>query len=161
MANLRLVLMALGLFGLSALVGASIYDGVVLAPNLGGGPAGLEHGRLFMSRANPGTLFRVLSPATQLLLLAALIAAWRLQQCRWLLLGALVAILLADVITFTFHYPRNHLLLGSPLTTDPAVLATAAREWARGNLVRIALVIAAWLSTLLAFGRAFALLKSG
>jgi hypothetical protein len=159
MATLRLVLIVLGLFALSALLGASIYDGVVLAPNLRGGPAGLEHGRLFMSRANPGTLFRVLSPATQLLLLAALIAAWRLQQCRWLLLGALIAILLADVITFTFHYPRNRLLFGSPLTTDPALLAAAAREWAWGNLVRIALVIAAWLSTLLAFGRAFSIFK--
>ena len=159
MATLRLVLIVLGLFALSALLGASLYDQVVLAPNLQGGPADLEHGRLFLSRANPGTLFRVLSPATQLLLLAALIAAWRLQQCRWLLLGALIAILLADVITFTFHYPRNHMLLGSPLTTDPALLATAAREWAWGNLVRIALVIAAWLSTLLTFGRAFSLLK--
>ncbi len=159
MTNLRLVLSVLGLFALSALLGASIYDAVVLAPNLQGGPTGLEHGRLFMSRANPGTLFRVLSPITQLLLLAALIAAWRLPQCRWPLLGALIAILLADVITFTFHYPRNHLLFGSPLTTDPAVLSTAARQWVWGNLVRVALVTLAWIGTLVASGRAFAMLK--
>jgi hypothetical protein len=42
----NLLLLAAGI-----LLGGSLYDAVVLAPNLRGGPAGLEHGRLFMARS--------------------------------------------------------------------------------------------------------------
>ena len=59
------------LLSTGALFGASLYDTVVLAPNLRGGPQGLEHGRLFLSRATPGNLFRVAAPLAQVLLLAA------------------------------------------------------------------------------------------
>jgi hypothetical protein len=33
-----------------------------------------------------------------------------MQRARWLLAAALVALALADVITFSFHYPRNEVL---------------------------------------------------
>lgn len=150
--QIELVLTALALAGLSILLGGSVYDATVLAPNLRGGSAGLEHGRLFMSRATPATLFRVASPATQLLLVASLVATWRIERCRWLIAGALLSLVVADVITFTFHYPRNHLMFDSPTTADPDALATAAKQWAIGNLVRVALVLCSWLCMLLAFG---------
>ena len=55
----------LSLLSVGALFGASLYDAVVLAPNLRGGPTGLEHGWLFMTRATPANLFRIAAPATQ------------------------------------------------------------------------------------------------
>jgi hypothetical protein len=76
MVTLQLVVTGLAFLGLSSLFGASLYDTVVMAPNLKGGPAGLEHGRLFMSNATPANLFRLLSPATQVLLVAAVVANW-------------------------------------------------------------------------------------
>ena len=152
MAQLELLVTTLALVGLSILLGASMYDAAVLAPNLRGGPDGLEHGRLFMSRATPANLFRVASPATQILLVVTLIATWRIEQCRWMIGGALVSLILADVITFTFHYPRNHLMFDSPTTADPAALDVAAKQWAVGNFVRVALVLLSWLGALFALG---------
>src|SRR5262245_26131888 len=150
MSTLRLIITGAALLGASALFGASLYDAVVLAPNLRGGPTGLEHGRLFMSTATPANLLRILSPATQLLLLVAVVANWTSPQYRWPLVCALLLVILGDVITFTYHYPRNHLMFDAPLTVEPERLSLAARQWAKANLLRVALVFACWLGTLIA-----------
>jgi hypothetical protein len=153
MSTLRLIVTGAALLGAGALFGASLYDAVVLAPNLRGGPTGLEHGRLFMSAATPANLFRILSPATQLLLLVAVAANWASPERRWPLVGALLALVLGDVITFTVHYPRNHLMFDAPLAVDPERLSLAAQQWAAANLLRVALVLGCWLGTLIALMR--------
>ena len=153
MSTLQLIVTGAALLGTSALLGASLYDAVVLAPNLRGGPAGLEHGRLFMRAATPANLFRILSPATQVLVLIAVGANWSSPQRRWPLAAALLALVISDVITFTYHYPRNHLMFDAPLTVEPDRLNLASREWAAANLVRIALVLCGWLATVLALMR--------
>jgi hypothetical protein len=150
MMQIELVVATLALAGLSILLGGSVYDAAVLAPNLRGGPDGLEHGRLFMSHATPANLFRVAAPVTQGLLVVALITTWHIGPCRWLVGGALLSLVLADVITFTVHYPRNRLMFEAPTTKDPGELATAARQWAVGNVVRVVLVLCSWTGALLA-----------
>jgi uncharacterized membrane protein len=95
----------------------------------------------------------VAAPAAQLLLAASVLASWRLEECRWLLASAFVCLIVANVITLKFHYPRNRLLFESPATTDAEVLAVAAREWGAGNLVRVVLVAGGWAATLLALVR--------
>ena len=132
------------LTGLSALLGASLYDAVVLAPNLQTGPQGLEHGRLFLSRATPARLFRVLSPMTQVLLLSATAALWTREPARWLVGAALLAIVACDVITFRYHYPRNRLMFTAPLDVPAARLLTAARQWRAGNFIRVLLIFVGW-----------------
>jgi uncharacterized membrane protein len=126
------------------LLGAAVYESVVLAPNLQGAPASLEHARGFYHVTNPGVFFRVLSPATQLFLLVALVCNWKpTPGTRWRLAGALVLAILGDVITFTFHYPRNAILFSAPLTNTSADLDRVAEEWAMGNYVRIVLILTA------------------
>ncbi len=142
--NLRLVSAAIALVGLTMLLGAGVYESVVVAPNLHGAPASLEHARGFYHVSNPGMFFRVLSPATQLFLLLALVCNWRpVAVTRWRLLGALALAISADVITFRFHYPRNFILFVAPLTGSAADLERVATEWAAGNYVRIALILIA------------------
>ncbi len=153
MSILSLAVTILSLLGLGALFGTSLYDAVVLAPNLQGGSAGLEHGRLFMAAATPANLFRLLSPVVQVLLVLAAVIGWTSPPRRWLLLAALFALVVSDVITFTYHYPRLRLMFTAPLTVDPERLALAARQWTAANLVRIALVLGAWIGTLIALGR--------
>src|ERR1700680_3143649 len=115
--NLRLVSAAVALVGLAMLLGTGIYESVVVAPNFHGAPTSLEHARGFYHATNPGMFFRVLSPATQLFLLLALVGNWRpVPATRWRLLGALALAISADVITFRFHYPRNAILFQAPLT---------------------------------------------
>ena len=153
MVTLQLVVTGLAFLGLSSLFGASLYDTVVMAPNLKSGPAGLEHGRLFMGNATPANLFRVLSPMTQVLLLAAVVANWSGPERRWPLIGALLALVLVDVITFAYHYPRLRVMFTAPLTIPSERLALAAKQWTRGNYVRVALLLGSWCATLVALMR--------
>jgi hypothetical protein len=153
LGKLRYILVVLVLLSVGALFGGSLYDTLVLAPNLQGGPEGLEHGRLFMSVATPGDFFRAIAPASQILLLLAVVASWRSTQLRGPLLIALVSLVLADVVTFTYHYPRNAIMFTAPLAVEPARLSAIAKEWRTANYLRVFLVLTAWLSILTALTR--------
>jgi hypothetical protein len=150
----RLIVVAVALVACAMLLGASVYDSVVLAPNFHGAPVSLEHGRGFFHVTNPGTLFRVLSPFVQLSLFLALIVTWKpASATRWYLAAALLLAVMGDIITFKFHYPRNVILFQSPLTNSAAVFERTASEWAAGNYVRIAVVSTAVLLTVISLVR--------
>ena len=141
---LRLVSAGSALVALTMLLGAALYESVVVAPNFQGAPTSLEHARGFYHATNPGTFFRVLSPGTQVFLLVALLCNWTpVPLTRWRLAGALALAILGDVITFKFHYPRNAILFSGPLTRSAADLDRVGREWAVGNYVRIAVILTA------------------
>jgi uncharacterized membrane protein len=142
-----LALAAVALLGM--LLGACIYETVVLVPNFAADiPASLEHFRAFMKASNPGNFFRALAPATQLSLLAALVLSWRQRSVRWWYLAALVLAVAVDIVTFKFHYPRNAFLFTAPLTQRPEDLARTVQEWRGGNFVRMALLCGALISAL-------------
>jgi uncharacterized membrane protein len=142
--NLRLVSVAIALVVSAMLLGAGVYESVVLAPNLQGAPASLQHARGFYHATNPGMFFRWLVPTTQLLLLVAIVCNWRpAPGTRWRLGGALALLVLTDMITFRFHYPRNDILFVAPLTQPPAYYDHVVTEWAIGNYVRVALILIA------------------
>jgi len=141
------------LLAAGTLLGAAVYDAVVVAPNLRGGAAQLENGRLFLSNATPARLFRVLSPLTQVLVVASLAVNWSDEPSRWSLMAAFVALLACDVITFRYHYPRNALMFTAPLTVAPARLARAAKQWAGANRVRVVLVFVGWCGALVGLVR--------
>jgi len=142
--NLRMISTAIALALSAMLLGAGVYESVVVAPNLQGAPSSLEHARGFYHATNPGIFFRVLSPGTQILLLLALVCNWApVPLTRWRLAGALALAILGDVVTFKFHYPRNTILFNGPLTLPAADLDRVAREWALGNYARIAVILTA------------------
>ena len=127
--NIRMVSTAIALALSAMLLGAGVYEAVVVAPNLQGAPSSLEHARGFYHATNPGMFFRVLSPGTQMFLLLALVCNWSpVPVTRWRLAGALALAILGDVITFKFHYPRNTILFSGPLTWPAADLDRVARE---------------------------------
>jgi hypothetical protein len=134
------------LLAIGVLLGGSLYDTLVLAPNLHGGAERLEHGRLFLVAATPAHFFRGIAPTSQLLALATLIACWRRRGLRARLLAAVIALAVGDVVTFAYHYPRNAELFTAPLTVAPERLAAVAREWQLANYLRVALVATAWLA---------------
>jgi hypothetical protein len=143
------LLSTLALLGLALLLGAAIYESVVMAPNYERDiPTSIELARQFLKRTTPAHYFRIITPLTQLLLLASLVASWQIPAARWRLLTALAVLVLLDVITFTFHYPRLAIMFKAPMPEDPARLRRAAREWALGNIVRAILLAGALLSAL-------------
>jgi hypothetical protein len=62
--NLRMVSTSIALALSAMLLGAGVYESVVVAPNLQGAPSSLEHARGFYHATNPGMFFRVLSGHT-------------------------------------------------------------------------------------------------
>jgi hypothetical protein len=143
------VLSTLALLGPALLLGATLYESVVMAPNYQRDvPTSIALARQFLQRTTPAHFFRVISPLTQLLLLASLIASWPLAAARWRLLTAFVLLVLVDVITYAYHYPRLTVMFKMPLQEDPSRMIRAAREWAWGNIVRAVLLTGAFLSAL-------------
>jgi hypothetical protein len=61
---------------------------------------------------------------------------------------ALGLLVLGDVITYVFHYPRLAILFRTGEPVEPWRLAKAAREWAVGNWVRGVLLVVAFLALL-------------
>lgn len=152
--NLRLVFMAIALILLAMLLGTGIYQNVVDAPNYKGAPTSLEHARGFYHATNPGMFFRWLVPATQLFLVLALVFNWKPDPgTRWMVAGALGFVILTDMVTFRFHYPRNDILFVAPLTQPPAYYDRVVTEWAIGNYVRVALILIAVVLALLSMIR--------
>jgi uncharacterized membrane protein len=112
------------------------------APNYHGGPVALDHARGFYHAANPGIFFRAVVPATQLFLLVAIVCNWKpTPVTRWRLTGGLALLILSDVVTYRFHYPRNNILFVAPLTNTSAFYDRVATEWAIGNYVRDAMML--------------------
>jgi uncharacterized membrane protein len=142
--NLRLTSVAIALVLSAMLLGTGLYQNVVDAPNYMGAPASLEHARGFYHATNPGMFFRAMVPTTQLFLVLALALNWKPSPyAQWRLAGALAALILTDMVTFRFHYPRNEILFIAPLTKPPEYYDRVVTEWAIGNYVRVALILTA------------------
>ncbi len=140
--NLRLASVAIALVLSAMLLGTAVYQNVVDAPNYHGGPVALEHARGFYHATNPGMFFRGMVPVTQLFLLVAIVSNWRPAPfTRWTLGVALAVLVLTDLITFRFHYPRNDIMFVAPLTNTSEYYDRVATEWANGNYVRVALIL--------------------
>jgi hypothetical protein len=152
MQRLRELSISAATVGLCMLLGATVYESVVMAPNYAIGLATLEHARGFLVASTPAAFFRILSPAVQLLLILSVVLAWRAAptRVRWLLLACFCAAITTDVVTYTFHYPRNAILFVAPLDRPAAELRRIAQEWAWGNYVRICLLCVAVVTALVA-----------
>jgi uncharacterized membrane protein len=135
------ILSALDIIGLGMLLGGAVYESMVMAPNYRTNvPELLDHVRHFMKAATPASYFRVASPATIALLVITAIVCWGSVPARWWFAGAAIIQIVADTITYSYHYPRNRVMFIIPLSTDTDMLRRTAQEWARGNAVRILLI---------------------
>lgn len=139
------VLGTLALVAVALLLGATWYEAVVMAPNYERDmPSSLLLARQFLQRTTPAHYFRVVAPLAQLLILLTVLAAWT-RAARWAFLLALGLLIVADLITYFFHYPRLAVMFASDEGLDSARAARAAREWAVGNWARGVLLLVVFL----------------
>jgi len=152
---LRELVISIATVAVCMLLGAAVYESVVMAPNYVSGFEALEHARGFLVASTPGSFFRILSPAAQVLLLLSVLLSWRATRpsIRWMLLASLSAAIATDAVTFTFHYPRNDILFVAPLDRSAAELRGIAQEWAWGNYVRVGLLCVAVTTAIVAMRR--------
>ena len=128
----------------AATFGASAYESIVVSYSWRTRPGeAVGHYRALGAIVTPARYFRRLAPLSQITLLVAVI--WSaIAGVALLWTGmALAAMVLVEVITFTFHYPRNRALFIDPILPEPR-LQSIAHEWHRGNAVRVALVASAF-----------------
>jgi hypothetical protein len=132
----------------AAILGASAYESVVVSYSWAARPEeAVGHYRALGAIVTPARFFRLLAPLSQVALLVALIVSIAASVALVWTGTALAAMVLADVITFTFHYPRNRALFIDPILPAPR-LEAVAREWRRGNAMRVVLVAIAFLALL-------------
>ena len=136
----------------SGLLFVNIYTSLVDVPNwMHNIPASIQAMRNYFIAANPGTFFRIFSPANQLLALLALIFCWKYGwQIRIFCFIALLFAVGNDIFTFTFFYPRNNMLLHASLITDIDLLKKITHQWMIVNWIRSGTVLLNVITILLA-----------
>jgi hypothetical protein len=127
----------------SGLLFVNVYNSIVDACNWGHDiPNSLSAARNYMSVANPGTFFRVVSPASQVIALIALILCWRAGwTVRVLCAIALVLAVSCDLLTFAYFYPRNDIMFVQPINADTEFLKKTWSEWTFMNWPRSGILI--------------------
>lgn len=118
----------------SSLVNAAAFEANI--------PESIVAAREFFKTVNPGNFFKIFSPLTQLLALAALILFWKKAPAARVTLGvALACYVAADIFTFTYFHPRNDIMFLSEQLPDVETLRRTASEWSTMNWVRSFVVL--------------------
>ena len=121
----------------AGLLSTNIYNSLVDARSWGNDiPSSIQTTRDYFKVVNPGTFFRVFSPANQVFALLALILFWKTSPAIRLYLGiAFLLYVFNDVLTFAYFYPRNEIMSKTPLA-DVQKIQKAWMEWSEVNWVR-------------------------
>jgi len=137
----KLILIIAAIFA-SGLLFVNVYTSVIDARNWGHDiPNSLMAARNYMSVANPGTFFRVVSPMGQVIALIALIICWRAgTRVRIYCAIALVLAVSGDLFTFAYFFPRNDIMFVQPLT-DNELLKRTWSEWTFMNWPRSGILV--------------------
>ncbi|MEJ1238310.1 hypothetical protein WBG78_09285 [Chryseolinea sp. T2] len=136
---LRLILLGASAATAAGLLFVNLYNSTVDAPNWGAHiPGSIEAARAYFSVANPGSFFRIASPVNQVLALLTVILCWK--NNRYIALGALAFAVLADVMTFSYFYPRNEIMFIASI--DHHAITSAWNEWSTMNWLRSGLCLA-------------------
>jgi hypothetical protein len=151
--TLRKLSLALAIALAAGLLFTNIYNSMVDARNWGANiPASIQTARDYFKTANPGTFYRIFSPANQVAGLLALILCWRAgKRVRIYCAIALVCAVGADVLTFAYFYPRNDIMFKSSLVTDLDAIKAALEQWSSMNWFRSLIIAITLVCDFLAF----------
>lgn len=98
--------------------------------------------RQYYHSVNPGNFFRIFSPINQLLALVAVILFWKTSgKARLFLIIAFLLAVLGDVITFTYFYPRNDMLIHLPIQGNTDRFITILKQWRFMNWIRTLIIL--------------------
>jgi uncharacterized membrane protein len=146
---IREIILTLDVIGLGMLLGGGAYESVVMNPNYSLDiPKSLNYLRQFMKVKTPANFFRILSPITMISLLVTVIIYWNQTPEFWLFIASSILLIVADSITYGFHYPRNKILFINTISNDTDLLKRISQEWQIGNFIRIILMLIAIIAVL-------------
>ena len=135
-------------------LGGILYQHIAELPNWKKDmPGALVSHRAYFRHAGFGNFFKVFMPLSSVCLLIALCLLWnRPVQANIWTPGAMAGLVLTAAFTSFYFVPRHARLFSEEISAaDTAGLAALVRQWEKGNLVRIAVMIL----TLIAFFKAW------
>ena len=122
---------------------ANMYNSIVDTTSwISNVPDSVSVFREYFHSVNPGNFFRVFSPINQLLVLLSLILFWKTSgKTRMFLLIAFLLAVVGDVITFSYFYPRNGMLMNLPLQGNTEKFVTILKKWRFMNWIRTLIIL--------------------
>ncbi len=129
-AKIRETTLWIGMFFMSILIGATVYQMIVVVPAFS---RDIPNGMIEFARGHVQTKTFWTSPIMPigfLISILALILNWRTRRKKWLLLSVSLAAL-AEVLTMIFVFPQLKimgLLDGNP-STDTTMLTSTIKRW--------------------------------
>lgn len=140
---MKKIILYLSITFMAGVAFANMYNSVVDTTSwIGDVPDSILTFRQYFHKVNPGTFFRMFSPLNQFLALIAVIIFWKVsRKTRIFLIIALLLAVVGDVLTFSFFYPRNSLLMYLPIKNNTEQFLTILREWRFMNWIRTIIIL--------------------
>lgn len=135
---MKKIILYLSITFMAGVAFANMYNSIVDTTSwISNVPSSIEVFRQYYHNINPGNFFRVFSPINQLLALIAVILFWKTSgKVRLFLIIAFILAVLGDVITFSFFYPRNDMLMNLPIQGNTDQFITILQQWRFMNWIR-------------------------
>lgn len=115
----------------SGLLFVNIYNSIVDAPNWGTNiPTSIEIARNYFAIKSPQDFFKIFGIVIHIIGINCVIRFWKTdKQIRFFNISALALILIIDLLSFTYFFPRNDIMFTLNGTTDVQILTNVWREW--------------------------------
>jgi signal transduction histidine kinase len=156
MKTLQTVLFVAYLTLVLILLGGTIFSVMVEYPNwFANIPSSLEATRNFYQVLHPGYFFQTVGPLSLLSGFGFVIAGWRIRPVRNLVLISLGMLIVAELLTFIYIYPRLNILFFGIETHSINALMQAAAEFTLADQIRTGLGVLASALSIAALLRLF------
>lgn len=122
----------------------NVYTSIVDARSWGYGiPDSVQTARDYFKVTDPGDFFRIFSPMNQFAGFLTVVLFWHTsKKARLCFALAFALVIIADIMTFTYFYPRNDIIFESSLAENIDKIRVAVQQWETMNWARSLLVAA-------------------
>lgn len=120
----------------------NIYNSLVDVASWGADiPNSIKTVRAYYKSVSPGDYYRSITPVVQLICVLTTILFWKSSKpIRYCVLAALTIILIGDVLTFTYFYPRNEFIFQHGDINNITAMKQTITEWQNMNWFRSILI---------------------
>lgn len=139
---MKKIFLYLSIAFLSGMAFSNMYNSIVDTTSwISNVPYSVTTFRHYFHSVNAGNFFRIFSPINQLLALLSLVLFWKTSGKIRLFLGiAFVLAVLTDVLTFSYFYPRNDMIMNLPIEGNTEKLLDILKQWRFMNWIRTSML---------------------
>ena len=138
-SQIKTIVLFLAIIVNSGVLFVNIYNSTVDAPNWGTHiPFSIQTARNYFTTKSSSDFLKICSIVIHILGINSVIRFWKNdKQIRLYTISALALILIIDLLTFAYFFPRNDIMFDLNSTVDIQTLTNAWREWVTMNWVRM------------------------